>query len=68
MNRIGRYLTAVVASSTAAAASLVTDLIVGSYAVQHGIPNGFVTAVTISMVGVAALPAYIVKKLLVDYW
>jgi hypothetical protein len=68
MNRIARYLIAVVASSTAAAASLVIGLIAGSYAIQHGIPNGFVMAVTISMVGVAALPAYIVKKLLVDYW
>lgn len=68
MNRTTRYLIAIVASSTAAAASLVMGLIVGSYAAKHGVPNGLVTAVTISMVGVTALPAYIVKKLLVDYW
>ncbi len=68
MRRSVRYLIACVASSVGAVGSLVTGLLVGRFAVEIGIANGFVTAVTISMLGVVAIPAYVVKKLLVDYW
>ncbi len=68
MRRSVRYLIACAASSVGAVASLVTGLLVGRFAVEIGIANGFVTAVTISMLGVVAIPAYVVKKLLVDYW
>ncbi len=68
MRRSVRYLIACVASSVGAVASLVTGLLVGRFAVEIGIANGFVTAVTISMLGVVAIPAYVVKRLLVDYW
>lgn len=68
MRRSLRYVIAVAASSAGAVASLTSGLLVGKFAVEHGIANGFVTAVTISMIGVVVIPAYIVKKLLVDYW
>ncbi len=68
MRRVFRYVIAVIASSLGAAASLTSGLIVGRLAVEHGIANGFVAAVTLSIIGVVAIPAYVVKKLLVDYW
>ena len=68
MRRSLRYVIAVAASSAGAVASLISGLFVGKFAVEHGVANGFVTAVTISMIGVVVIPAYIVKKLLVDYW
>lgn len=68
MNRRARYLIATVASCAASASSLATGLIVGSCAARHGVPTGLVAAVTISMLGVVIVPAYIVKKLLIDCW
>lgn len=68
MRRPIRHLIAIAASSTAAVASLTLGLIIGKFAVDHGVPNGFATAVTVAMVGVVTLPTYIAKKLLVDYW
>jgi hypothetical protein len=68
LKRSIRYLLAIIASSIAGAASLVLGLLAGKFAVEHGFTNGYVTAVTISMIGVILLPTIIVKKLLVDYW
>lgn len=68
MNRRARYLITTVASCAASASSLAAGLIVGSYATQHGVPTGLVAAVTISMRGMVIVPAYITKKLLIDYW
>lgn len=62
-----RYVIAVLASSAGAVASLTLGMFGGKYAVDHGIANGYVTAVTISVISVALIPAYKVKKLLVDY-
>jgi hypothetical protein len=50
------------------AAALVSGLIVGKFAADYGVANGLGIAVIISMAGVVLIPAYIVKKLLVDYW
>jgi NADH:ubiquinone oxidoreductase subunit 4 (subunit M) len=68
LRRSIRYVIAVLASSAGAAASLALGVFVGEYLVNHGIANGYVTAITISLIGLVLIPAYIVKKLLVDYW
>lgn len=34
--------------------------LVGRFAVKHGMSYGFVTVVTISMIGVVGIPAYVV--------
>jgi hypothetical protein len=68
MNRRVRFLVAAVTSSAASACLLAAGLLVDSYAVRHGVANDLAVAVTICMVGVVAIPAVIVKKLLVDYW
>lgn len=68
MRRSVRYVIAVFLSSTGGAISLVSGLLIGKFAVKHGIASGYATAVTISILGVVAIPAYVVKKLLVDYW
>jgi len=68
LKRSIRYLIAATASSAAGAASLVLGLVVGKFAVDHRIANGYVTAVTLSVIGVVLLPTIIVKKLPVDYW
>lgn len=68
MNRTGRYAMAVVASSVAAYGSLATGVIIGAYATQRGVPSGLVIAMIIGLVASVAIPAFIVKKLLVDHW
>jgi hypothetical protein len=68
MNRLTRYLIAIATSAIVALVSLTTGLLVGKYAVEHGIPWGFTASVTLAVVVLVLVPVYVVKKLLVDYW
>jgi hypothetical protein len=68
MNYLARYLIAVATSLSAASIIFLTGITIGKYAVQHGVPSGFAIATTLGIVGGVVAPAFIVKKLLVDYW
>ena len=68
LRRSIRYVIAMLGSYAGAAGSLTLGLFGGKYLAGHGVANGLGLAVIISMMGVVLIPAYIVKKLLVDYW
>jgi len=67
-NRVVRYVVSVVAFITTASGSLIIGVLLGSYAVKLGFPLGRVVITSASMAVAILLPAYVVKKLLVDYW
>lgn len=48
--------------------SLVIGVLLGVYVVRLGLPVVRMPIVTASMVVALVLPAYVVKRLLVDYW
>lgn len=67
-NRVVRYIVAVVAFISTGSMSMFIGVISGAYVARLGFPLGRFILVSGSMVVAVVLPAYIVKKLLVDYW
>lgn len=68
MRRSVRYAIAVAASSGGGALTLAAGLLVGNFAARHGLPTGEGAVIILSVLAAIAIPAIIVKKLLVDYW
>jgi hypothetical protein len=66
--RAVRYVVAVAAFITTGSFCMLTGVLLGAYALRLGFPLGRVIIVSASMALAVVLPAYIVKKLLVDYW
>jgi hypothetical protein len=67
-NRVVRYILAVVAFIGTGSMSVSIGVLSGAYVATLGFPLGRFILVSGSMVVAVLLPAYIVKKLLIDYW